>query len=71
MSDWPEMGAELARKGLEHLEKRLAAFNRGAITKREMYLIADALHDAMQGLAPGDATDAVYAVRQHIKEDKP
>lgn len=70
MSDersWPELGEELARKSLEHVESRFKAFQAGRLSRREMFLIADALHDAMHGLAPADATDAVYAVRQSIK----
>ena len=65
---WPELGEELARKSLEHLESRFKAYSAGKISRREMFLIADALHDAMQGLAPNEATDAVYAVRQQIKK---
>ena len=67
MSDWPEHAEELARKGLEHVESRVKAFERGQINKRELWLIAEALHSVMQGLATQEATDVVYSVRQSIK----
>lgn len=71
MSDersWPELGEELARKSLELLESRVSAFDRKRITRRELWLVADALSDVTQGLVPKEAWEAIYAVRQSLKK---
>jgi hypothetical protein len=66
---WPELGEELARKSLTHAEMRLKHFQAGKITRRELFLITEALHEIMQGLAPWDAVDEVYALRQAVKKE--
>jgi hypothetical protein len=68
--DWPTLGEELARKSLALIEKRLAQQQRGQITRRELWLVADALSEVMQGLAPAAAFEIVYGVRQMLKKEK-
>lgn len=67
MSDWPELGEELARKSLEKLEEALQRHARGKITRRELFLVTDALYDASIGLIDKEASNAIYAVRQGVR----
>jgi len=69
-SSWPELGEELARKGVEELHKRFFLYAHGKLSRREMFLVADTIHSMMQGLAPAAETEQVYAIRQDIKEGK-
>lgn len=52
--NWPSFAEELGRKTTEILEKRIAQYESGKITKREFFLIVNDLYDATSGLNDRD-----------------
>lgn len=65
--DWPTLGEELARKGLEQLEFWMAKRDAGKITQRELFIVTQVLYAVMSGLAPWEATTLVTEVNQEIR----
>ena len=66
--EWPSFAEELGRKGLEALGKWVAAHEAGKISKRELYLVCEALYATMSGLASWKDTDLVIAVQEELKK---
>lgn len=67
-ASWPELGEELARKGMTVLQDRFFAYTEGKLSRREIYLVLDTIHSMMHGLAPDEASEEIYDMRQKIKK---
>ena len=66
-SDWPEMADEIARKGLEELQRWMERQQAGKATKRDLFVATEVLYAVMSGLAPWSATDLVTKVNLDIR----
>lgn len=67
MTEWSTCSDELSRKALATLETWMTRHDAGEITKRELWLVCDALFDTVSGLANWEScADVIYAVRQSL-----
>lgn len=49
--NWPSFSDELSRKGSAQLAKWVDAYDKGKITERELFIVANAIWDTVSGLA--------------------
>ena len=68
MNDWPEHHQELGRKTMETLDRWVELFNRGVITKRELYILVGALYHATAGLMEKDFSDILANLHAELRE---
>lgn len=66
MDEWPSHTDELSRKVSAQLDKWSQAYERGAITKREYYILITALYDATAGLVHRDLMDLMADIHTEL-----
>lgn len=68
--EWPTFGEELARKGLETLEKWTERVTRGEATERDLYVVTEVLYSSMVGLVPLDALEPILEINRALEIDQ-
>lgn len=67
MAEWPELGAELARKSLDHFLDQARKNAEGILSDVALYLVADTIITITQGLMPAEDWQVIYAAREDLK----
>lgn len=67
--DWPSHAQELSRKTLETLDKWMARVDAGQAKKRDLYVIVDALWDAVSGLADKKTLRILEHVHEELRKE--
>lgn len=64
---WPSFAEELGRKAITTLEKWLLRYDAGKITRRELYVLVDGLHDTCSGLVPRSDLEVLEKIHKGIR----
>lgn len=70
MSDadtWPSFADELGRKSLDVVSKWVNAYERGRISRRELFILVDGVYDAISGLAKREDLDVIEQLHEEIR----
>lgn len=66
--EWPSFADELTRKSAQTLDRWLERFDRNKITKRELFVLVDALWDCTSGLAHEDFLRTLEAIHKELRD---
>ena len=68
--NWPTFSEELTRKGAQQLAHWVEAYEKGKITDRELFIVANALWDTMSGLCDKTLLRTLEEVINEIREKR-